>query len=80
MVELRVLKGCVNHNAPDFETFLLPIGMIIAFTNRAALWGTVLQRVGPLCFETKHKEKDMRELSTEELDVVVGGNPITVEF
>ena len=39
--------------------------------------GTVLQRVGPLCL-IKHKENDMRELSTEELEVVVGGMPIII--
>ena len=41
--------------------------------------GTVLQRVGPLCLLNEHKENIMRELSVEELEVVVGGFPIVIE-
>jgi len=42
--------------------------------------GAVLRRGGAFvsCFNLL-KEKDMRELSTEELDVVVGGMPIIIQ-
>lgn len=49
--------------------------------NRPAGCGTVLQRVvGLFVFLLTQRNKDMRELSVEELDVVVGGMPIIVEL
>jgi len=42
--------------------------------------GCTSKGVWGLCeFINLLKEKDMRELSTEELDVVVGGGPIVIE-
>ena len=52
--------------------------MKLAFKYRCRLWGTVLQRGGAFVNFNLLKEKDMRELSNEELDVVVGGSPIII--
>ena len=61
-----------------FETFYLPAGMEFAF-NLGAGCGACVAKGGAFVFLTKHKEKDMRELSTEELEVVVGGRPIIIK-
>jgi len=64
----------------DLEIFSLPTGTKIAFKLKCRLWGDVQQRGGAFVnYFNLLKEYDMRELSTEELDVVVGGTPIIIQ-
>ena len=63
----------------DFETFYLPIGMKLASIIMQAVGGCTAKGWGLCEFLNLLKEKDMRELSTEELDVVVGGMPIIIQ-